>query len=50
LEDSGKGASLSVGALLGELLWGFGRIWGGGLRGWTSLHGGPLTGNSEILL
>ena len=40
LEGSGKGASLSIGALLwepgeGPLLWGSGRIWGGGLRGWT---------------
>jgi len=43
LEGSGKGASLSVGALLGELLSGDSE----GLRGWTSPHEGPLTRNSE---
>ena len=30
-------------AIRGAAFWGFGRIWGGGLRGWTSLRGVPLT-------
>jgi len=47
LEGSGKGASLSMGAVRGAPFWGFGRMWGGGLRGWTSPHWDTLTGNSE---
>jgi len=50
LEGSGKGASLSVGAVRGDPFWGFGRIWGGGLRGRKPPHGDPLTRNSERLL
>jgi len=48
LEGSGKGATLSVAALIGKSpFWGFGRISEGGLRGQKSPHGVPLTGNSE---
>jgi len=41
LEGCGKGASLSLGAVRGA------SFWGGGLRGRTSPHGGPFTGNSD---
>jgi hypothetical protein len=51
-EGSGKGASLSAGALLGKpgrrlLCWGSGRILGGGLRGQASLSINALLGNME---
>ena len=55
LEGPGGEASLSVGVLLGgprwELLfWGSGRIWGGGLRGGTSLSVGPRWGICRELI
>jgi len=41
--------SLCESSVRGAPFWGFRRIWGEGFRGWTSPHGGPLTGNSERL-
>jgi len=42
MEGCEKGASLFVGAVRGATFWGSGRIWGGGLRVWTSPHGGSV--------
>jgi hypothetical protein len=56
LEDSGMGASLFAGAVMGAPSWGSRRTWGGGLRGQTSfsvvaplgnLVGGSSTGPCE---